>query len=302
MHLKTAWDYIRRSPFQAVAAIFVLSLTFFVTTMLAVLIYSSEKVLNYYETKPQIIAFLKDDAAQEDINLLRNKLQEDSRIKDINYVNKEQALEIYKSATVDKPLLSEFVDPSIFPASLDLSLTDLTNAETVIGELQNETVVEEVRFTASVEDETTLQEAIARLRKISYNIRLVGGAFVLFLTSTSFIVLLVIISMRMSSRKIEIEILDLIGATPGFIRSPIILEALIYAFLGVFFGWLISLLIVLYATPSLLSYFGEISILPSNTTDLLVIFGSILGIEIFIGFFLALIGSLIAVSRARKRR
>ena len=68
IHLKTARDHIRRAPFQALAAIFVLTLTFFVTTVLAVLVYSSGQVLRYFETRPQIIAFLKNDITGEQIS------------------------------------------------------------------------------------------------------------------------------------------------------------------------------------------------------------------------------------------
>ena len=107
--------------------------------------------------------------------------------------------------------------------------------------------------------------------------------------------------MRMTTRRGEIEILKLIGATPGFIRGPIILEAVIYTVCGVMIGWLVTLIVVLYATPSLISYFGDIPILPRDTVQLLSIFGLILLGELLIGLFLALTGSILAVSRVRGR-
>lgn len=106
IHTKTALDSIKRSPFQAVSAIFVLSLTFFVATIVSILLYSSNQTLLYFETRPQIISFLKNDATNEDITTLKNKLGMDQRLKDIKYVTKEEALEIYKKATEDNPLLA----------------------------------------------------------------------------------------------------------------------------------------------------------------------------------------------------
>ncbi len=88
IHLKTAFDYIRRAPFQALAAIFVLTLTFFVGTLFAVLLYSSTKVLTYFETRPQVIAFLKDSATSDDISNLQHKLSGDIRVKDVKFVTK----------------------------------------------------------------------------------------------------------------------------------------------------------------------------------------------------------------------
>jgi cell division transport system permease protein len=302
IHLKTALGYMRRSPFQALSAILVLSLTFFVATMLSVLVYSSSRILNYFETRPQIIAFLKDDAKTEAISALQHKLSSDARVKEVRYVSKEEALSIYKKATADNPLLGELVSPSIFPASLEFSVIDLSHTEEVIKEIKSEAIVDSVGFTASLGGEKTLQDVVGRLEKISWYIRIGGGVFVGILGIASFTVLLVIISMRMAMRKEEVEILGLIGATPGFIRSPIILEAAIYSLIGVFVGWISTFILILYLAPTLVAYFGQIPILPQGTGGIFILFGAILVGEIFIGNLLALVGSLIAVARARKNR
>lgn len=302
IHLKTALDYIKRSPFQAVAALFVLSLTFFVATTMAILVYASGQSLKYFETRPQIISFLKDDVGADAISALQNKLTQDGRVKDVKYVPKEQALEIYKKATEDNPLLAELVSPSIFPASLEFSVTDLSLAQEVIDEIKSEAVVDTVGFTANLGGESGLGDAVARLKSISYYVKVGGGVFVGVLGLTSFLVLLVIISMRMATRKGEVEILSLIGATKGFIKSPILLEALTYAIMGVFLGWLISLTFWLYAYPSIISYFGQIPVLPKEPLDFFLLFTTILGIELLIGLVIALTGSLIAVKRSLKTK
>src|SRR3972149_7426680 len=125
-HFKVALDSIRRSPFQAIACISTLAVTFFVATIISVLVYSSSQILSYFETRPQVIAFLKSDASQEAINAFRNRLTSDQSLKDVRYVSKEDALSIYKNATSDNPLLGELVSPSIFPASLEFSVKDLS--------------------------------------------------------------------------------------------------------------------------------------------------------------------------------
>lgn len=302
IHLKTALDYIKRSPFQALAAVFVLTLTFFVATMLAVLVYSSANLLAYFETRPQIIAFLKDEVTPEQVSALQNKLSGDVRVKDVRYVSKEEALEIYKQATSDNPLLSELVSPTIFPASLEFSVSDLGFAQEVINEIKKEGIVDSVGFTASLGGEKTLGDVVARLRTITRYLRVGGGIFVGILGGTSLLVILVITGMRITTRKGEIEILDLIGATPGFIRSPIIIEALIYSCLGAFIGWLLAFLIWLYLTPNLVSYFGDIPVIPQGTLNLFWLFAIILVGELLLGVGLALTGSYLAVSRARRNR
>ena len=302
IHLKTALDYIKRSPFQALAAMFVLSLTFFVATLVSILVYSSSQLLSYFETRPQVIAFLKDDTLQDAIATLQHKLSLDTRIKEIRYVSKEEALAIYKKATSDNPLLGELVSPTIFPASLEFSVNDLTFAQSVIDEVKNETIVDSVGFTAALGGEESLQDVVGRLRTITTYVRFGGGIFTGILALASFMILLIIISMRMAMRREEVEILNLIGATRKFIRSPIILEAVIYSTGGVLIGWTIAFIMVLYSAPGLLSYFGDIPVLPRDTLNLLTIFGIILAIEFVFGIILSLSGSLLAISRVRRAR
>jgi cell division transport system permease protein len=302
VHLKTALGYIRRSPFQATAAIFVLTLTFFVATMVAILTYSSSKLINYFETRPQVIAFLKDSAGETDIAGLQHKLESDTRIKEVKYVSKEEALSIYKKATSDNPLLGQLVSPSIFPASLEFSVTDLNFAQSVIDEVKTNSIVDSVGFTAALGGENSLKDVVSRLQMISLYVRVGGAIFVGMLALTSFVVLLIIISMRIATRREEVEILDLIGATKGFIRSPIIIEAFLYAIFGVILGWLIAFIAILYLSPSVVTYFGEIPVLPRDTIGLFELFGTIFGIEIIVSAVIALSGSLFAISRVKNER
>lgn len=301
MHTKTAIDAIKRSPFQAMSAIFVMALTFFVATTVAVLVYASNKSLSYIETRPQIIAFLNKDAGEQQILTLQTKLSNDSRIKDVKYVPKEEALEIYKKATVDNPLLAELVSPSIFPASLEFSVIDLSLAQGIISEVGSDEAVDQVGFTANIGGEKTLDDVVNRLKNISYYVRVGGITFVGVLAGTSFLVLLVIISMRMNSRKGEIEILSLIGATPSFVSKPIVIEGVLYSLIGVLVGWVSSLILWLYIAPNALSYFGQIPVLPKDPLSFFVLFLIILGIELITGITLALVGTLIAVKRSLKK-
>ncbi len=301
LHLKTSFDYIRRSPFQAMAAVSVLTITFFIGTLLAVLVYSSNQTLKYFETRPQVIAFLKDETTPAAISGLQNKLQSDSRVKDLRFVSKSEALEIYKKATSDNPLLSELVSPSIFPASVEFSVVDLTFAQGIIDEVQADPIVQSVGFTASLGKQDALGDVVQRLKTATLYIRFGGATLVAILAVASLLVLMVVIGMRIATRKTEIETLSLIGATPGFIRSPIVLEAVNYSIMGVVLGWLFAFIVVLYLSPAIISYFGEIEVLPKQALNFFGLLGLVLGVEVIIGLIIAFLGSQIAISRALKR-
>ena len=123
----------------------------------------------------------------------------------------------------------------------------ILNKTVKIEEVKKDPIVDQVGFTASLGPENTLQDTVERLKTIVWYLKIGGGAFVLVLTASSFLVLLVIVSMRLTTRREEIEILDLVGATSRFIKSPIIIEAIIYTLIGVILGWLISIILTLYA-------------------------------------------------------
>lgn len=302
MHLRTSLENIRRAPFQAMAAISVLAITFFVSTLIAVSVFSSNQLLRYFETRPQIIAFLTEDSTQEQIDELMGRLEADPRIGNLNLVSKEEALEIYKEATSDNPLLGELVSPSIFPASIEFSPLELDHAQELIAMMDEELIVDDIGFTASVGGSSAVGEVIDRLKTVSSYIRLAGVISITVLAVTSFLVLVVVIGMRISMKKEEIESLSLIGATPGFIRTPLVLEAIHYALIGAFVGWLIASVLIMYASPSVFSYFGDIPVLPRETKDFFGLLGVVLLGEILIGIFIAILGSLFSLSRTLKLR
>lgn len=299
-HFDTAKKQIRRAPYQALAAVAIMTLTFFVAAILAVLAYASHSTLKHFETLPQVIAYLKNEATVEEVAKLQLELSSDKRIKSVKYVSKEEALEFYRRATIDKPVLSELVSPKVFPSSLEFSVTDLSFAESVVGEVERNKIVDQVAYTASLGSSKNIADVVNNLRNITNYIRAGGIILLSFLICSSLLVLLVILGMRISSRREEIEILQLIGATPGFIRVPFIFEGVFYSITGVFIGWLIATLIILYLLPTIINFFADVPVLPQTTKGLAIFFGSVLGGELFLGLLLGATGSFVAIRRYLK--
>lgn len=297
-HFKTAWKHIRRAPYQALAAVLIMTLTFFVATILALLANGSSETIAYFETKPQVIAFLKEDATPDQVSSLQHKLEGDARVKNVRYISKEQALKFFREAS-DNPSVLELVSPNIFPTSLEFSVSNLSFANALLKEIQQEKIVDQVLFTASLSTEN-LEEVITRLHTIANYIRIGGGIIFGVLLASSLLILLVIISMRISARRGEIEILSLIGATRGFIRSPFVLEGVLYAVFGALVGWIVASLLILNAVPFLSPFFGEVPVIPQETGALLILLGVILGGELVLAIFIGVLGSFLALRRYLK--
>ena len=299
-HLRVAFTHIRRSPYQALAAILVLSYMFFVVSIVAFHAYAAESTLTYIERQPQIIAFLKNSADISSIEKLKQELSLDRRISgEIKFVSHDQAFEIFKSAA-DNPLVTELVPPEIFSPSLEFSVQDLSFAQDIISRLKREEVVDSVAFTGSVGGESAIGSAIRRLEGTIQYVRTLGLVFIGFLVPTVVIVLVVIIGMRISTRREEIDTLRLIGATPWFIRAPLVFEGILYGIIGAFIGFLSSFVWFLYSVPAIKEYsvyFGNIPIIPRDLSAGLMLFGSLLGVELLFAILIGFIGSFIALSR-----
>ena len=112
----------------------------------------------------------------------------------------------------------------------------------------------------------------------------------------SLLVILVIIGMKITLLREEIEVLQLIGASRWYIRAPFLLEGIFYGVVGAFMAWGISYLLLLYLTSYIIKFFQGIALLPVSPTFML----TVLGMEIASGIVIGSLGSLLAVKRYLK--
>lgn len=284
---RTAWKHIRRSPYQAFAAVFIIMQTFFVASLFTFVIFGSAKIITYFESLPQVTAFFKNEATQEKIDDLRSQIESSNKVSSTKFVSKQDALRIYKQKFKDDPLLLEFVTADILPASLEISTTNIKDLSEISNALQNTTIIKEVVFPKDIV--TNLTNWTDALRKI-------GLALILALSLDSVFIMIIIIGIKISQKKDEIEIMRLLGATNWYIRWPFVLEGMLYGMIGAVFGWSLSVGLIFYAGPFLSSFLQGIQIFPISWLLLL----EFLVIELMIAAFLGMFSSLLAVLRYLK--
>lgn len=291
---------MRRSPYQALAAILVLSYTFFVVSVVAFHAYAGQMILQYIARQPQIIAFLKSEVTQDVAASLQKELENDPRIAgDVEYVTKEEAFEIFREVA-DNPLVTELVPQDIFSPSLEFSVTDLSFAQDLISELKSRPSVESVAFTGSLGGESAIKGAIDRLEGTISYVKTLGLVFIGFLLPTVILILVVIIGMRIAARREEIDTLRLLGATHWFIRAPFVFEGILYSVIGASVGYLAGFLWLLYSIPSIKEYsqyFGGIPIVPQNFATSASLLGVLLGVDLLFAILIGFLGSFIALAR-----
>lgn len=287
MHPRTVARYIRRSPYQTVAAILIMMLTFFMISVFSILAVLSVRVIAYFESKPQLTVFFKDLTRKEQIDALKREIEDTKKASSIVYVSKEEALQIYREQNKSDPLLLDLVTADILPASFEISAKEAEYLSDLAAIVKKSDIVEEVIFQKDVVD--TLIAWINALQTV-------GFAVIGVLILESVFIIITIIGFKIIIRREEIEIMRLIGATNWFIRIPFILEGMVYGILGAFLGWTAAYAVLLYATPFLQSFLKGLSVFPIST---LLMF-QILGIEALSACILGIFASFLAVLRYLK--
>jgi cell division transport system permease protein len=113
--------------------------------------------------------------------------------------------------------------------------------------------------------------------------RISGIVLIGFLALTSILLISIILGLKISSRKVEIKILKLVGATNWYVIGPFLLEGTIYAVSGAVIGWGLTYLLLLYSTPFLVTFLGDIPLLPVSFLSMLLYLLGLVGIGIIIG-------------------
>ena len=222
---------IRRTPFQAIAAIMIMFLTFLALLIFILLAAGSQTALKYFESKPQVIAFFKEGTTNQDITTIENALHQESKVTSTKYVSKEDALKIYREKNKKDPALLELVTANILPASLEIGTQSPDDLKGIAEILKREPVVSEV---------IVPEDVVATLTSLTSIIRIVGLSTVGFLMIFSTLVIVMIIGFKIRLRRSEIEIMRLLGASPSFIRNPFIFEGIFYGLAGGILAWVIS--------------------------------------------------------------
>lgn len=278
---------IRRTPFQAIAAVMVMFLTFLSLLTFIILAAGSQLSLKYFESKPQVIAFFKEGTTNQDISVIENALHQESRVTKTKYVSKEDALQIYREKNKKDPALLELVTANILPASLEISTQNPEDLAPIAEILKREPVVSEV---------IVPEDVVQTLTSVTRIIRIVGGATVGFLMVFATLVIIMIIGFKIRLRRNEIEIMRLLGASPSFIRNPFIFEGIFYGVAGGILAWILSWGLLWYFTPFLQGYLGEVKLLPVDPMFMLILLCSVVLVASIIGG----LGSISAVRRYLK--
>lgn len=237
----TSFQHIRRNPWLSVASITVIMLAFFLSSMFGALLYGSNIILDYLETQSHIYTFFKSGTEEEYILQVQKDINNYLKPEVVEYTSEDAALEEFKEAYSDNPLILESITNDVLPASLGIRAKEIEEIPQILNYLndlqEKDGKIETIKYR---------EDVTARIQKISEIIRIAGITIVSFLVAVSFLMVLISVGIGISSYAQEIEIMQLVGASRGYVRWPFIITGAIYGALGALFSTL-TIIGVLYA-------------------------------------------------------
>src|SRR5918998_2486832 len=208
-----------------------MSITAVTTTFICVLVFGMgllvsshvDGIVGSVRKEVTVEVFLP-NVGEGEIDALLSKTQGWAEVTSVNKVTEEEALADFKETFEEQPELYEDLDQGVLPPSLQLQLKDPDMADAVAERLKQEGFSEE--------NLSYPQQTIERLNAVtSYMIWGLYGATVLILIAS---VLLISNAIRLSifARRKEIEVMKLVGASDGFVRTPFVFEGLAQGLIG----------------------------------------------------------------------
>ena len=276
-----------RHRFMTSATVLTTALMLLMLNVFVVLVTHLNVALEALEHRVNVIAYIREDAPPGKVRDLQNSLQNRSDVLEVVYVTKDEALARLREHFADRAELLAMVSDNPLPASLEIRARNPESLENIVSLLETKVGPE------SVLEEVALQEDIVeRLLSLTTATRVAGVAMTVGLAVVSLFIVINTIRIAVYSRRQEIEVMKLVGATDWFVRWPFVFEGMLYGLLAS----LLTLLIVVPAyDPVVENFWALLSFLPVERDPQFVTKLALM--TMVVGIALGAAGSYISVRR-----
>ncbi|MCL1056576.1 cell division protein FtsX [Shewanella sp. Choline-02u-19] len=276
-HAMASLGELWRNPISSLMTMAVLGVSLSLPAALQVLVKNAETITQSWNSAAEISLFVDEGRSEKSIQSLIARLKVYPEVAEVNYINRDQALEEFQRLSGFGEALS-YLDVNPLPAVVmvtpSLKYSSATGARELLRKLEQEAEVSFGRL-----DIEWLERLQAVVRLLERTVLAIAALLVLA-------VVLVIgntIRLAIMNRRTEIEVMKLVGATEAFIRRPFLYTGIWFGIIGGILAWVIINLLVWYldsALAELLGLYGSQLHMESLTlTELgqLVLLASFLG-------------------------
>jgi len=289
------WQNLAHDSGIAAANIFIIMIPILLTTTLFSLKTVSDFLVNELQEKADISIYFNESVSEDDILRVKDKIKEISGIDQADYISKDQALAVFRQRHQNNELLLESLDEvngnPLF-SSLSVSAASPAQFDQVTALLAQDDYKDLVNKVNYVEKKETIQKIFA----FTDNAQKAGLALFAILGVISIMVTFNTVRMAILSRKREIGIQRLVGASQWFIRGQFLVEGLIFGLLAAGLSLIVAAAVCWYASPALAGVLSGLDLWRNFSANL----WPILGMQMAIGAALGVFSSMIAITRHLK--
>ena len=173
------------------------------------------------EQENEVVAFIDENLSEEEARAVQQLIEAVPNVSGAEFVTREQAMEDFQADYDDD--MFEYLDASTFRHRYVIHLTDISLMQ------QTKADLEAVDGVADVRAHLEYAEIFITVRNV---VSIVSLALIIILIVVSFFIMSNTIKLATFTRREEIAIMRMVGASNGFIRCPFTIEGLILGLVG----------------------------------------------------------------------
>jgi cell division transport system permease protein len=229
------WQYRVRNLFS----ITIICLSFLILGVFLSLSNNLKFMAEQVSQNMAVVFFLDKDVSEEQISALEERFTRSDLVIQANLVSAREAVTKFNERFPELRGIVDNLKSNPFPPSFEATLKENLLSSDETAEFIAETV-----SLPGVEDAQFNRDWIERMQSLSRLASAIGFFLGGILILASFFIISNVIKLNVFSRKDEIEILRMSGATNTFIRIPFLLEGVILGFLGGLTSLLLLLVLI----------------------------------------------------------
>lgn len=173
---------------------------------------------------------LYDDATRTEINATQRKLEAIPHVADVTFITKAEALATLKSELKDKSIVEE-LHTNPLPASFEVKADDAANLPAVQAAVFPDGPKGQP-ISSIINNEFDRQQSSAKIEQVTSALKIVLTVITALLILASLMLVGNTIRLSIYTRRREVEVMRLVGATRWFIRWPFMIEGVVVGFAG----------------------------------------------------------------------
>jgi cell division transport system permease protein len=295
--IKFALQDFWRNFWLSIATISVLVLALFSVNILVGLQATSRAIIDTVEDKVDINFMINNSAMDAEVNNFQVFLKNMDMVEAVNFLTREEVLADFQDKNRDNPTITEALeqlDENPFSSTIIVKAKDNADYEKILSAVRTS----EYDKLVENKDFSDPEKVIAAVRGVSEKIEYCGLALAIIFSFIAFLIVFNTIRVAIYTHKEEIAVMRLVGATNRFIRTPYLIESIIYAILATAITSGLVFLLLRVAEPGFMSFLGSynLSLTDFFRDNFLMIFG----LEFVGTILLTMVSSAIAVKKYLK--